>query len=679
MAPAAKSTTPGRRKKTDNQYFDVGKVGRKTGITLKDTGIRDEHGLEPVSGIFSSPTSPDQNGGRTLTSEGMDLEDDSAPDITQTLTGRRVHMPPPRQTTPRHTNIGSPKRMSSARPTSRSAVEDAASSQPLTNAPANRRLDFAGTNRNRKSVNVVDGSPFKPRKILRRSDGPVRRSIYEQVDEEEEVEDEAAVDPTIAGVEDDSIEHSIEDNDQIMMEDDVPEVEDDQSAISVTETQAPAKRKPGRPRKSDQSNASLVQHSPQVERTSSAGKKRTRTSMNDTDNSISQVPVIASGSRPKKSRTSNTGSIPVLRDSYAGDDDAYPIEVEDYPEDEQPEEMEVDAQLNSQLQEEPEPQPQPRGKGRPKGKGKKAIAPKERDANRSMQKKGSPVKINDSPSKRHRGGSAGPVSNVQLRAVTPFDDSNQTTSRAGRNLIQPLKFWQNESLIWKGGEIEGVIRADPVEQSRAASKKRRKSKKPKRSKLNAIEEESDTESILPDEWEEEMGVITGNIAAWNPLTNTADPGGSKQEDIAFAASSIVTRDVPGSQFKYAKIMTLPFFGAGVVELPPGGFKRAKNSRKMQMVFFVHEGKVLVEVGATGLEINEFALSKGGCWIVPRGKLLIPFPDSFLPPASTAYPIRTDVVWLPTWIARFRTSHGRLRSTFSTNPDPCQWLVNPARR
>lgn len=49
---------------------------RKTGITLKDTGIRDEHGLEPVSGIFSSPTSPEQPGGsRTLTSEGMDLED----------------------------------------------------------------------------------------------------------------------------------------------------------------------------------------------------------------------------------------------------------------------------------------------------------------------------------------------------------------------------------------------------------------------------------------------------------------------------------------------------------------------------------------------------------------------------------------------------------------------------
>jgi hypothetical protein len=47
---------------------------RKTGITLQDTGIRDEHGLEPMSGIFSSP-GDEQHGERTLTSEGMDLQE----------------------------------------------------------------------------------------------------------------------------------------------------------------------------------------------------------------------------------------------------------------------------------------------------------------------------------------------------------------------------------------------------------------------------------------------------------------------------------------------------------------------------------------------------------------------------------------------------------------------------
>ncbi|KAK0822584.1 mitotic fidelity of chromosome transmission-related protein, partial [Friedmanniomyces endolithicus] len=82
---------------------------------------------------------------------------------------------------------------------------------------------------------------------------------------------------------------------------------------------------------------------------------------------------------------------------------------------------------------------------------------------------------------------------------------------------------------------------------------------------------------------------------------------------------IITRDVPGSEFKYAKILTLPFFGTGLVEIPPEGFKRAKNSRKMQMVFFVYEGKVLVEIGTQGGEVsvNEFAITKGGVWVVPR--------------------------------------------------------------
>ena len=86
-------------------------------------------------------------------------------------------------------------------------------------------------------------------------------------------------------------------------------------------------------------------------------------------------------------------------------------------------------------------------------------------------------------------------------------------------------------------------------------------------------------------------------------------------------------------------MTLPFFGSGVVELPPEGFKRAKNSRKMQMCFFVHEGKVMVELGAAGAAngegMNEFAVSKGGAWVVPRGEFvassfrrLVAFPEAW---------------------------------------------------
>ena len=51
---------------------------RKTGITLQDTGVRDEHGLEPIDGIFSSPQkSPEKRNGvghNTTADEEEDMD-----------------------------------------------------------------------------------------------------------------------------------------------------------------------------------------------------------------------------------------------------------------------------------------------------------------------------------------------------------------------------------------------------------------------------------------------------------------------------------------------------------------------------------------------------------------------------------------------------------------------------
>lgn len=76
------------------------------------------------------------------------------------------------------------------------------------------------------------------------------------------------------------------------------------------------------------------------------------------------------------------------------------------------------------------------------------------------------------------------------------------------------------------------------------------------------------------------------------------------------------RDISGAEFRFAKTLTLPFFGSGIVDLPPGGAKRSKNSRKMQMVFFVFYGRVTVEMGTP---TTSFGIGKGGQWQVPRGK------------------------------------------------------------
>lgn len=87
-------------------------------------------------------------------------------------------------------------------------------------------------------------------------------------------------------------------------------------------------------------------------------------------------------------------------------------------------------------------------------------------------------------------------------------------------------------------------------------------------------------------------------------------------EVAYAANAIEMRDIAGADFKFAKTLTLPFFGSGMVHLPPGGVKRVKNSRKMQMVFFVHQGRVTVDVGTP---TTTFSIGKGGQWQVPRGQ------------------------------------------------------------
>ena len=89
-------------------------------------------------------------------------------------------------------------------------------------------------------------------------------------------------------------------------------------------------------------------------------------------------------------------------------------------------------------------------------------------------------------------------------------------------------------------------------------------------------------------------------------------------EIAYSAVAMSALQVPtnNNSFKYAKTVALPFFAAGMVELPPLGVKRPKNSRKMQMVFCIVAGKVNVEISGT-----TFRMSRGGMFQVPRGATL----------------------------------------------------------
>lgn len=59
----------------------------------------------------------------------------------------------------------------------------------------------------------------------------------------------------------------------------------------------------------------------------------------------------------------------------------------------------------------------------------------------------------------------------------------------------------------------------------------------------------------------------------------------------------------------------------MVDLPPGGAKRVKNSRKMQLIFFVYYGRVTVDVGTP---TTTFSIGRGGMWQVPRGEFFFFF-------------------------------------------------------
>lgn len=460
----------------------------------------------------------------------------SAPSVDKTLHMRKTpRLPPPRQSTPKHTNIGSPKRMSTGRPISQRlsvGLDQNGSPSRSVAQPPNRILDF-GENRVHKSIESP--SPFKPKHVLRRSVGlaqqnpfaspvPTSRTIVEEQDDDAK-----------AGAED----LLPEDDGPILQDDDdyhdakpyIPEEESEPVETSPTSRKA-ARRISGESSKNSQIETTL----PVAQ--SSSGQKRNRSTLEDEveseDVSVSQSQIGGTGRASKKQR----GKEKVV------------VHHDDGPEVVDPsllaygDEFEPAGQLDDAPEPEPEmgPEPQPaKGKGKGKGKKGKAPAPKERDPNRAMRATGS-VPINDSPSKLRnaregsRGSSVGPIPNYHLRATTPFEDAGERTSRYGRNLIQPLKYWANETRIYKHGEVEGIVRAEEVEKPQRKKPKKR-SRKTKSSKLDGIDEESDTGSVAPDEWEDEVGVIAGLVANWDPVAQSGMPEDLVREGMVYETRS----------------------------------------------------------------------------------------------------------------------------------------------
>lgn len=229
-----------------------------------------------------------------------------------------------------------------------------------------------------------------------------------------------------------------------------------------------------------------------------------------------------------------------------------------------------------------------------------------------------------------------------LKRETPSDEKVVHT-RSGRVSVRPLAYWRNERCVYGDGEaevgqrfplstIKEIIRTEELPPEKRKTGKRKSSNKKSKTRRSKDDESDDEMEDNADPWETEGGVLHGYVRKWNPETQTATdeeevlgtfpesivcPCNTDMErvDIAYAPAGIETRDVKDSTFRFAKLLSSPFIGSGIVEIPPGGVKKPKNSKRMHMVFYVCHGRVQVDISGV-----QFSAGKGCVFQVPRGKL-----------------------------------------------------------
>ncbi|KAG4441163.1 hypothetical protein IFR05_003384 [Cadophora sp. M221] len=640
MAPEA-----ARRKGTDNQYiFDLGKRGRKTGITVPDTGERDENGLEPMDHLFSSPEKPKElparriNGNRlavdkTISSEAdMDVDESTIPEPADVLTERKrtsTRLPPPRSKSPIKTFLQSPARRNPSlgpvsSPIRGSIVEPRVAT---TSASVRRRLDFSNTSFDSNGDSAMtNGSPQKraaselpARSAAKLTNGkllaPFNHISSDNIPTDQEdtgLDDIGFVNEgysfqVVNGEDGEAPEEEREESQELEPEP-LP-VKKSKGKEKAVEVSAPAAKR-GRPKKAA---LEAVQEEGVEEPEEVLPKKRGRASLD-----APKSPKRKTG-RPKKAVEADVSEVADVPEEPEAEPEERPKKRTrrslDVPEAEtikktgRPRKAAKDSNINE-----------------PKGKEKAATKEPAKAKAKALGRKPKLATIEEGDSPQVQRGPPMPRNNrglFILRRETPLEGSGFQQTRSGRNSIKPLAYWKNERVEYSEDEnedgvgkfvlprIKEVIRAEEVYQPQRRIA-RSKSKAPK-SKKQSAESESEEEDINVEPWELEPGRIFGEVKNWDP----EDPSGSQQEEIqeeiALSSAAIITRDIPHASFRFAKTLTLPFFGSGMVDLPAHSMKKSKNSRKMQMVFFVFYGRVQVTVND-----NVFSIGKGGMWQVPRG-------------------------------------------------------------
>ncbi|KAG9204790.1 hypothetical protein G6514_010021 [Epicoccum nigrum] len=635
MAPQRK------RDNRENAYFNVGVQGRKTGITLEER-TRDEHGIEAISGIFSSPEkSPPKRGSTVTGSESMEIQESSIPAITTSaaiLRNNRTHLPPPRSRSPMKTALGSsPRRQSSMAP--RGSSIGLSSPIRATSHPAvARRLDFqeeeeeeeepspqetpalsGSGQRRRNDIYALERSPSRPHSVVM-EESELQAEINANNDEESELptltETEQSFvaqigDDTITGA--DAVESLLQEDTQAEMEE-IPEP-----------VKEPAKK--GRKRKSDPT-APIEEESPKPTKSRKRGAVASP-APEPTKKGKKAAP--AAPARRSKRVSDITDQEPsVVESEQSKEAPVAPKRRGRHPKAQKDQSAETVAPAKATKKAVAKPVVKEKEKVGPvfKKPTKPIAKPKEKPGPKGKENAGAMDKVTKDEAGRPVDAYGNPLSRADIEQMSTTSvgsrygrgrhlsvfremepDAIARVGRTGRHRVAPIDFWKNDRINYNhDGSMQTIVKApspEPVQRPSTTT-----SKKGKKKTLVVDEEE-----VELDPWEEDNGFLTGNYKDFDPANEFTSPG-LVEGVIAWSDKGIKPEPVGDGSFQYARVGgsgPAGFFNWGMIELRADQMKRSKNSRKMHMVFNVLSGALEVKVHE-----NEFTVHKGGIWQVPRG-------------------------------------------------------------
>lgn len=528
---------------------------RKTGITLADRGVYDEHGLEPISGIFSSPEkSPPKRGGTVTASEYMEIQEStrrqriqclandvltsfcvgSIPELTtshQILRSSRTHFPPPRSRSPKKTALGSsPRRQSSMAP--RGSSIGVSSPIRAASHPTARRLDFEHDESSLQETPALSGSGQRRGK---------RSNVYDIPEDESPapgpsaVLEESFVQQEITAHEDSAIFNGIEEESSIAnIGDDTTNgaeaaedlVDLDQSEVISEPVKEPAKR--GRKRKSDTLEQPSEPSAPKSRKpdpmpTQSAASQRRGKKAAPVQTASSQRPKRVSNVTEQESsvlEASMDGSAELAKDSKTASAQpkrrgrpprAKPVEEADMPPPAKPTKS-TTAKANTTREFVKPAKPTPKPKENPTATGKtkakltdQVPAQNNTESGKFVDVHGHPLSKKDIEemsavsvgSRYGRGRHLSVFRELEPEAIARI-------GRTGRHRVAPIDFWKNDRIAYDTkGNMTSIVKNQDTEPERRPTKS---SSKGKKRSLSTVEE-ADVE-LEP--WEEE-GTLTANF------------------------------------------------------------------------------------------------------------------------------------------------------------------------